>query len=295
MATETNIERYQKYTGLIVEEQDRGVVRIGMRPGPHLSHEQHANLGEIWLELDRDPRVRVVVLGPHRDAEGFGPGQDISTYSEGALRSMTRMATEYDFDAQLLHEAREIVHNMLNFNKPVVGLYPGSFQLTVVLSDISIATRESNFFDRHTSFGTVAGDHVVAAWPLHMSMAKAKLYAMTGDMINGEEAERIGLISMVVDDDEELERRGEEMAQKLARGSLRALSWTKRSLNYHYKQHAAAFDLSAAFEQLTFLAPDVKEGIAAIREQREADFSRYPFPDGAFGVIVPQDNPAAAD
>jgi enoyl-CoA hydratase len=234
------------------------------------------------------------VLGPHRDAEGFGPGQDISTYSEGALRSMTRMATEYEFNAQLLHEAREIVHNMLNFNKPVVGLYPGSFQLTVVLSDISIATRDCSFFDKHTSFGTVAGDHVVAAWPLHMSMAKAKLYAMTGDPISGEEAERIGLISLVVDNDEELERRGAELAQKLARGSLRALSWTKRSLNYHYKQHAAAFDLSAAFEQLTFLGPDIREGIASLREQRAPDYSEFPFADGAFGVIVPQDDPPAA-
>jgi len=292
VATDTNIERYHKYTGLIVQGQDRGVVRVSFRPGTHLAHEQHAHIGEIWLELDRDPQVRVVVLGPARGAEGAGPGQDISTYAKGAVDQMWRMATEYALNAQLLHEAREIVHNMLNFSKPVVGLYPGSFQLTVVLSDISIATRDCNFFETHTSYGGVAGDHVVAAWPLHMSMAKAKWHALTGEPISGVEAERIGLISLVVDDEEELERRGEEVAQKLARGSQRALSWTKRSLNYHYKQHAAAFDLSAAFEQLTFLGPDIREGTIALRDQREPNFPEYTLPDGAFSALVPQDDPS---
>ncbi|WP_448624500.1 enoyl-CoA hydratase-related protein [Geodermatophilus sp. URMC 64] len=293
MATETNLERYKKYTGLIVEALDRGVVRVSFRQGAHLAHEQHAHLGEVWIELDRDPQVRVVLLGPTRGVEGAR--EDITTYTGETVGQMERMATQWDVLAQLMHEARELVHNMLAFTKPVVSMFPGAFTPAVILADISIATRDCNFFEAHTNYGGVAGDHVVAAWPLHMSMAKVKYHALTGEPLTGVEAERLGLISLLVDDEEELEKRGQEIAQKLARGSQRALSWTKRALNYHYKQHAAAFDLSAAFEQLTFLAPDMREGINAMREGREPNFPEYTLSDGAFGALVPQDDRPSAD
>ncbi|WP_448638483.1 enoyl-CoA hydratase-related protein [Geodermatophilus sp. URMC 63] len=292
MATETNLERYEKYTGLIVEPLERGVVRISFRQGAHLAHEQHAHLSEIWIELDRDPQVRVVLLGPTRGVEGAR--EDITTYTGETVGQMERMATQWELLAQLMHETRELVQNMLNFSKPVVSMFPGSFTPAVILADISIATRDSTLFDAHINYGGVAGDHVVAAWPVHMSMAKVKYYAMTGEPITGVEAERIGLISLVVDNEEELERRGQEIAQRLARGSQRALSWTKRSLNYHYKQHAAAFDLSAAFEQLTFLGPDIREGINGMRNGHAPEFPEYTLPDSAFGGLVPQDGPPSA-
>ena len=67
-----------------------------------------------------------------------------------------------------------------------------------------------------------ADDHAVAIWPLLCGMAKAKYYLMTSDAISGEEAERIGLVSFCVDDDQ-VDARALEIAVKLSRGAPAAI------------------------------------------------------------------------
>ena len=65
--------------------------------------------------------------------------------------------------------------------------------------------------------GVAAGDHAAVIWPLLCGMAKAKYYLMTSDFVSGREAERIGLVSLCVPDDELLDK-AMEVAQRLATG-----------------------------------------------------------------------------
>ena len=65
--------------------------------------------------------------------------------------------------------------------------------------------------------GVAAGDHSVIIWPLLCGMARAKYYLMTCEPLTGEEAERIGLVSMAVDDDQVIET-AYDVARKLAAG-----------------------------------------------------------------------------
>jgi enoyl-CoA hydratase len=103
-------------------------------------------------------------------------------------------------------------------------------------------------------------------------MAKAKYYLLTCEPLSGEEAERIGLVSLCVDDDE-VQERALAVATSLAEGAQDALRWTKHTLNHWYRAQAAAFDASLAYEFLGFTGPDVREGLASHAEKRPPRFT----------------------
>ena len=71
---------------------------------------------------------------------------------------------------------------------------------------------------------------------------------------------------------DELEESSKSDAEKLAAGSLDALSWTKHTLNHWLRAAYPAFDASLAYEFLGFLGPDAPEGLAAAREKRPPHF-----------------------
>ena len=141
-----------------------------------------------------------------------------------------------------------------------------------LLCDISIAAKSARIIDGHTRLGVAAGDHAAIIWPLLCGMAKAKYYLMLCETVRGEEAERIGLVSRCVEDDE-LEKIALEVATKLAYGSPTAIQWTKYTLNNWLRMAGPIFDSSAALEMLGFSGPDVLEGVASLREKRAAKFS----------------------
>ncbi|MDQ1374731.1 MAG: enoyl-CoA hydratase, partial [Actinomycetota bacterium] len=114
--------------------------------------------------------------------------------------------------------------------------------------------------------------HAAICWPLLCGMAKAKYYLLTCETLTGEEAERIGLVSLCVDDDQ-VHAKALEVATNLAGGAQSAIRWTKHTLNHWYRAQAAAFDASLAYEFLGFGGPDAAEGLASHREKRPPSFS----------------------
>ena len=63
-----------------------------------------------------------------------------------------------------------------------------------LLADISICAQDAKIGDGHVKLGVAAGDHAAIAWPLLVGPAKANYYLLTGEMLNGAEAERIGAV-----------------------------------------------------------------------------------------------------
>ena len=76
-----------------------------------------------------------------------------------------------------------------------------------------------------------------------------------------------GLVSLAVND-EDLLPKAYEVADRLANGSQSAISWTKYALNNWLRQAGPAFDASLALEFMGFAGPDVREGLASLRERR---------------------------
>jgi enoyl-CoA hydratase len=187
------------------------------------------------------------------------------------------MSDDYESRIRIMREARDLVLNLLRFSKPLVsavwGPAVGAGLVVAMLADISVAGRTAKIIDGHTRLGVAAGDHAAICWPLLVGMAKAKYYLLTCEPLLGEEAERIGLVSKCVDDDEVLTEAG-RIAEELAQGAPTAIKWTKHSLNHWYRMAQPAFEASLGLEFIGFGGPEVREGLASHREKRPPRFVR---------------------
>ncbi|MGH7152391.1 MAG: enoyl-CoA hydratase-related protein, partial [Acetobacteraceae bacterium] len=113
--------------------------------------------------------------------------------------------------------------------------------------------------------------HAVIIWPLLCGLAKAKYHLLLCEQLLGAEAERIGLISLAVDETE-LEARSIAIAARLAEGAQSAIRWTKYALNNWLRQAGPAFDVSLALEFMGFTGPELEEGLASHLEKRSPSF-----------------------
>ena len=231
-----------------------------------MSEAAHAELAEVWREFDADPDVAVVLL--RGEGKGFSAG--------GSFDLVEKLSTDFEARTRTMREARDLVYNVIDCSKPIVsaihGPAVGAGLVAGMLADVSVVTRSAKIIDGHTRLGVAAGDHAAICWPLLCGMAKAKYYLMTCRPLSGEEAERIGLVSLCVEDGDLLSS-AREVAHELARGAPSAIRWTKQSLNNWYRQVAGAiFDNSLALEFYGFGGPEVREGLASHRERRAPDF-----------------------
>ena len=255
------------YTRLKFDRPHPKVLRITMDNGKMNSADRamHAELTQIWRDIDADPTVNAAIL--------TGAGKMFSAGGDfGMIQEIMR---DFDTRTRVWKEARDLVYNLINCSKPVVssmrGVAVGACLVCGLLADVSIAAKDCRIIDGHTRLGVAAGDHAAIVWPLLCGMAKAKYYLLLCDQLLGDEAERIGLISLAVDDSE-LDAKALEVATRLAEGAQSAIRWTKYALNNWLRQAGPVFDTSLALEFLGFSGSDVKEGLAAHLEKRKPAF-----------------------
>lgn len=245
-----------------------GVLRITL-DAPNLNAvgvEMHRELADVWLAVDRDPETRVVLL--------TGAGRAFS--AGGSFDLIDGIVSDYAIRSRVMREARDLVRNVIECSKPIVsaihGPAVGAGLVAAILADVSVAGRTARIIDGHTRLGVAAGDHAAVCWPLLAGMAKAKYYLLTCRTLTGEEAERIGLVSLCVEDDL-VQQTAMEVAAELAAGAQAALRFTKHTLNHWYRSMMPAFDASLAYEFFGFGGPDAAEGVASHREKRSPKFT----------------------
>ena len=153
----------------------------------------------------------------------------------------------------------------------IEGPAVGAGLAAALVADVTVAGRSARIIDGHTRLGVAAGDHSAIVWPLLCGMAKAKYYLLLCETLSGEEAERIGLVSLVADDDKVVET-AMQVASKLAKGAPAAIRFTKHALNNWLRLAGPTFDASLALEFIGFSGPEVREGLASLKEKRKASF-----------------------
>jgi len=262
------MDPYGPFPSLEFDRPAPHVLRLTLRATGKLnavSSTMHRELASVWQTIGTDDETHAVIV---RGADGaFSAGGDLDLVVE--------IANDYETRLRVFHEARDLVYNVLNCPKPIVsamtGPAVGAGLAVGLLADISIATPSARIVDGHTKLGVSAGDHAAIVWPLLCGLAKAKYHLLLCEPIDGAEAERIGLVSLCVPEDE-LETRALEIAQRLAEGSQPAIRHTKLALNNWLRVAGPAFDASLALEFLDMTGPDVHEGVAAVREKRPPNF-----------------------
>jgi enoyl-CoA hydratase len=265
--TQGATDRFARYTRLKFDRPHPLVLRIAMDNGKMNTADRvmHAELCEVWRDVEADPSINAAII--------TGAGK---TFSAGGDFDMIRdIIGDFEARAKIWKEARDLVYTIINCSKPVVsamrGTAVGAGLVCGLLADISVATKTCRILDGHTRLGVAAGDHAAMIWPLLCGMAKAKYYLLLCDQLLGEEAERIGLVSLAVED-AELDVKAVEIATRLAEGAQSAIRWTKYALNNWLRQAGPTFDASLALEFLGFTGDDVKEGLASLLEKRKPAF-----------------------
>lgn len=259
---------YADYRRLKFDWPEERILRITMENLASLNSADavmHGELVQVWRDIDVDSRVNAVIIR--------GAGNAFS--SGGDLNLVQEMTEDFGTLTRVWKEARDLVYNIINCSKPLVsamqGPAVGAGLVAGLLADISVAGKTARIIDGHTRLGVAAGDHAAIVWPLLCGMAKAKYYLMLCEAVSGEEAERIGLVSLCVEDNE-VQDKALEVARKLAKGSPTALRWTKYALNNWFRMAGPTFDTSLALEFMGFMGPDAREGLASLKEKRRPDF-----------------------
>ena len=231
-------EDYARFSRLLIDRPHPRVLRVVMNRPDKLNAtdgRMHSELTEIWRVIDADPSVSAVLL--------TGAGK---------------------------------AYNLINCSKPVVaainGAAVGAGLALAILADISIAAASARLIDGHTKLGVAAGDHAAIIWPLLCGMAKAKYHLLLCEPVTGLEAERIGLVSLAVPD-EDLQARAMDVAVRLGDGAPFAIRWTKYALNNWLRAAGPIFDASLGMEFLGFSGHEAPEGAAALRGKRPPRFS----------------------
>jgi enoyl-CoA hydratase len=262
-------DRYEKYTSLQIDFPAPRILRITFnRPETFNSVDAaaHSELVHIWRDIDADPEISAVIVTGAGKA--FSAGGDFSLVRSLIEDPVARMAG--------WKECKDLVYNVINCSKPIIsainGVAVGAGLVVALLADISIAGKSAKILDGHTRLGVAPGDFACIIWPLLCGMAKAKYHLLTCKPVNGEEAERIGLVSMCVED-EVLQQTALEVAGGLAEGAQSAIRWTKYALNNWLRMAGPTFDTSAALEMLGFAGLDAREGLASHIEKRKPQFA----------------------
>lgn len=259
---------YSDYQHILFERREEGILWATLNRPDRLNaadRRLHTELVNLWGTIDRDPTCRVAVV--------TGAGRAFS--AGGDLQLVEDAHGDYDEIVRILDEARDLVYEMLRCQTPVIsainGAAVGAGLVVALLADISIAAESARLSDGHVRMGVAAGDHAAILWPLLCGMARAKYYLMTSGFVDGREAERIGLVSLCVPD-EELRERAQRVAMDLATGPRHAIRFTKRALNQWLLQAGPIFDHSLALEMLGFFSDDMMAGVEALRARRPARF-----------------------
>ena len=253
------------YRSLSFERPREGVLLVLLDRPEQLNatdEVMHTELSRVWRDIADDDATRAVVIA------GRGP----AFCAGGDLDLIARQAHDFHLVVKTIEEAAAIVRGVLDCPKPVVsavhGKAYGAGLALALLADISVVAEDAQLSDGHIRLGLAAGDHAVLLWPLLCGMAKAKYHLLTGAPLDGREAERIGLVSRCVPEQQVLAE-ALTIAERLAAASPTALRWTRTTLNHWYRTAMPAFEASLAYEALGFFGPDLAEGLARLSRARD--------------------------
>ena len=223
-------------------------------------------------DADRDPAVRVVILtgagnsfstGGNLKAmhegkgpQGATPGETVDNYRRGIQRIPLAFAA---MDVPVI--------------AAVNGAAIGAGCDLACMCDVRIAARSARFAESFVKLGIVPGDG--GAWLLRriIGESKAMELSLTGELIDADEAWRIGLVSKVVADDALLET-ARAMARVIAANPPMAVRLTKRLIRQARESDLASLlDASAAAQAIAHETADHAEAIAAFIEKRVPSFT----------------------
>ncbi len=239
-----------------------------------LTREMMVDLADLATAAGEDDRVGVVVVTG--SAGAFSAGADL-----GTLLPATAPGGDGEMDAARLADlVRSVVNPMIRafvgLDKPVlaaVGGVAAGVGISIALAaDIRLATRSARFLPAWGNIGLVPDGGATYLLSDVIGGSKALEFAWLGEELSATDAQAVGLVDRVVDDDLLMEVTM-ELAVRLARRPARATQLTKRAMRHGARLALdAALEREVSYQSAAASTPDFVEGVAAFRERRRPVF-----------------------
>jgi enoyl-CoA hydratase len=250
-------------------DEEKGIARITInRPAARnaLNTDTRLELKSRIGEIENDQNIRVVIITGAGD-KSFVSGADINDF-KGATPQMMEERTSTL--GQGLFTALE------NLRAPVIAMINGyCFGAGLEMAmccDTRIASENAKFGQLEINIGIFPGAGGTQRLPRLIGWGRAKQMIYTGRIIDGVEAERIGLVDRVVPPDM-LEQEVKQLAETIASKSPVIMSLAKKAINRGmYTDLAAGLAYEKRNFALCFATEDHIEGIAAFLEKRQPVF-----------------------
>jgi len=218
-------------------------------------------------EAQEDDSVRVVVLTGTGD--GFCSGVDLDAMRavEDTAIARKRMLTD---------KVYRVVRAVDDLEKPLIcavnGVAVGAGMDMALMCDMRFMARSAQLCEGYIKVGLVPGDGGAYFLPRLVGPAKALELLMTGDFISADEAERLGIVNRVCDDEKLLEETL-AFAKSLAAKPPIALSMIKRAVYQSMRTDLrTALDLVSSHMAVVQSTDDWKEAMTAFKEKRPGEF-----------------------
>jgi len=255
---------------VVLWERREGVGLITMnRPEKFnaMNRQLIAELRENLEGAEKDEEVKVVVLTGA--GEGFCAGGDIEGHP--SFKTDDPMVREkYMKEAQLI---TLLLHRM---PKPIIaavnGVAAGAGLDMAMACDIRIASEEARFTEVFAKAGLIPDMGGTYFLPRLVGVGKALELIFTGDIIDAQEALRIGLVNQVVASSE-LMTRAMELAKRLAQGPTQSYRLAKLAVYQGLELGLeTALEHEVFGQNLLLGTEDVREAAKAFTEKRKPVF-----------------------
>jgi 3-hydroxyacyl-CoA dehydrogenase len=225
-----------------------------------LNEEVWRNIRIFLEKAENDKRISSVVLTG--EGSSFCSGDDIEM-----MKNWTNSAIAKKWLDDL---AWPLVNTMLNYTKPIIAAvkgyaFGGGMELTM-LADIVISTENAIFSIPEAVIG--AFPPIASPLGTYFTNKKIARYALTGDWLDAKEAENLGLVDIIVPEDQ-LDIAIFEITNKLAKMPPLSLKSVKNAINNSKSIFVSS--LKNSLNELVILADskDFAEGMRAFLEKRK--------------------------
>ncbi|MEE8304035.1 MAG: enoyl-CoA hydratase-related protein, partial [Candidatus Tectomicrobia bacterium] len=219
-------------------------------------------------ECQADDAVNVVVLtGAGR---AFCAGGDISGFGQRDGNPALAIGN------YLRNHVHPVARAVDALQKPYIcalnGVATGAGLDMALMADMRFAARRARFAETYVKVGLIPGDGGAFLLPRLVGLTKALELLWSGDFVSAEEAERIGLISKVFDDDELMDETY-AFAERLANGPSIAIRLMKQAV-YQFLRTDFLTSLEAVTAPIgvAYGTEDHREAVAAFMEKRQPTF-----------------------
>jgi 2-(1,2-epoxy-1,2-dihydrophenyl)acetyl-CoA isomerase len=200
--------------------------------------------------------------------KAFSAGQDLAEVVDPEGPGLANILRE---------QLNPIVTRIRNLPKPVVaavnGVAAGAGANIALCCDIVVAAQSASFIQAFSKIGLIPDSGGTYFLPRLVGWQKATAMAMLGDKIGAVEAERLGMVYKVFDN-EEFAGASRALTAVLAELPTKALAFTKHAFNYSAANGLEAqLDLEDELQQKAAQTKDYTEGVRAFLEKRPARFS----------------------